>query len=48
MPFVQKFCYVGDIVSSDCGDACAVDARIESAVCGQSVRRAAQVHLRLE
>ena len=31
MPIVQKFCYLGDIVASDCGDAHAVDARIESA-----------------
>ena len=31
MPIVQKFCYLGDIVASDCGDAYAVDARIESA-----------------
>ena len=31
MHFVQRFCYLGDIVASDCGDAHAVDARIESA-----------------
>ena len=31
MHFVQRFCYLGDIVASDCGDAYAVDARIESA-----------------
>ena len=31
MPVVTKFCYLGDMVSSDCGDACAVDARIEAA-----------------
>ena len=31
MPVVFKFCYLGDMVSSDCGDACAVDARVEAA-----------------